>query len=129
MSLFDTYGEKETDMDKDLEDCFEIHMPEEYKPTVNEGRNRIEELEMSEWQTIESAPRDGTCVLLYGYWAGEISGPTNNLSIDIGSWNGGKSDYDGFDWWYLSTGDAYACWMRATHWMQLPPLPIPPSHT
>lgn len=77
-------------------------------------------------QPIETAPKDGTSVLLYGVWAGEIHGVgrDNRCSYDIGHWNGGGSDFEGFDWWSLDTGDAYACWMRPTHWM---PLPTPPS--
>ena len=79
-----------------------------------------------EWLPIESAPKDGTEVLLYGIWAGEIHGESKSPVIDIGSWAGGSSDYAGNDWWQLSTGDAYACWMRPTHWMPLPPPPVSP---
>lgn len=79
---------------------------------------------MLEWQPIESAPRDGTHILLFGIWAGEISGVSKSPVIDIGIWTGGTSDFPGDDWWSLPTGDAYACWMRATHWM---PLPKPPK--
>ncbi len=45
------------------------------------------------------------------------------FTIDIGMWAGGTSDYPGNDWWALTTGDAYGCWMRATHWMPLPDKP------
>lgn len=81
---------------------------------------------MDEWQDISTAPKDGTEVLLWGEWAGEIHGPCGKQSIDIGSWQGGFSDFGGPDWWASSTGDAYQCWVRATHWM---PLPLPPSPT
>lgn len=76
-----------------------------------------------EWQPIETAPKDGTIVLLWGEWAGEINGQSGIDTMDIGSFIDGKSDYDGDDWWLLVTGDAYACWMRPTHWMPLPPPP------
>lgn len=77
-----------------------------------------------EWQTIETAPKDGTEVLLFGHWAGEINGIiADRKQADIGSWQGGKSDYVGNFWWRLSTGDAYACWMVPSHWMPLPPPP------
>jgi len=79
---------------------------------------------MIEWQPIETAPKDGRVVLLFGIWAGEIHGEYDEPTIDIGSWGGGKSDYPGNDWWHLTTGDNYACWMRPTHWM---PLPEPPQ--
>lgn len=77
-----------------------------------------------EWQQIETAPRDGSQVLLYGLWAGEVSGPIIDPRVDIGFWNGGESDYAGTDWWQIVTGDAYACWLKPTHWM---PLPEPPK--
>lgn len=73
------------------------------------------------WRPIADAPKDGTVVLLFGKWAGEIHGPNAKPSIDIGFWQGGKSDYQGDDWWSLTTGDAYACWINATHWKPLPP--------
>ena len=76
------------------------------------------------WQPIETAPKDGTAVLLYGLWQGEINGIADEPTTDIGYWAGGSSDEPGNDWWRISTGDAYACWMRATHWM---PLPEPPN--
>ena len=75
------------------------------------------------WLPIESAPKDGTVVLLFGEWAGEIHGPNKTASIDVGFWQGGEGDYPGNDWWATTTGDAYACWVRATHWMPLPAAP------
>lgn len=79
---------------------------------------------MSEWQPIETAPKDGTVVLLFGLWAGEVGGIAQEPQIDIGRWSGGRSDYGSDGWWGLITGDAYGCWMRPTHWM---PLPQPPK--
>ena len=76
-----------------------------------------------EWQPIETAPKDGTAVLLWGLWAGEINGPDETPRVDIGQFTDGRSDYAGNDWWQLLTGDAYACWMQPTHWMPLPPPP------
>lgn len=78
---------------------------------------------MTEWQPIETAPKDGTVVFLYGTWAGEINGISNQPTVDIGSWAGGDSDFSGDDWWQLATGDAYGCWMRPTHWLPIPDAP------
>lgn len=81
------------------------------------------------WLPIETAPKDGATVLLYGLWAGEINGQATVPTTDIGYWLGGKSDEPGDDWWQLSTGDAYSCWMRPTHWQPLPPPPAIQSTT
>lgn len=77
-----------------------------------------------EWQPIETAPKDGTDVLLFGDWAGEINGMAEKPSIAVGTWTGGASDYGPDGWWYLPHSDGYACWMKATAWM---PLPKPPA--
>lgn len=78
---------------------------------------------MSEWQPIETAPRDGTVLLGFGEAAGEINGPFCKNEVAPICWSGGRSDYPGYEW-TLTCGDAYACWMRPTHWM---PLPTPPK--
>jgi hypothetical protein len=79
-----------------------------------------------EWQPIETAPRDGTLLLVWGkVWAGEISRVLENRHGDFGlaSYSDGKSDFAGRDWWDCAGGDAYATWCCPTHWM---PLPAPP---
>ena len=72
-----------------------------------------------EWQPIETAPKDGTRILLYspdamepkcfiGYWLNDVDYP------DGGAW---------FDYWREDTGlpiDA-----DSTHWMPLPEAPNP----
>lgn len=78
---------------------------------------------VQQWQTMDSAPNDGTSVLVYGPWAGEIAGESGVSVFDIARWCGGKSDFAGDDWWSASTGDAYACWIKATHWQPLPTAP------
>lgn len=81
------------------------------------------ELTSYEWQTIDSAPKDGTEVMLFGLCAGEVNGVSEFRGIDIGSWSGGKSDWGDGDWWDSTGGDAYKCWCKATHWMPLPENP------
>lgn len=72
------------------------------------------------WRTIDSAPVDGTHVLGYGLWAGEINGidaePTMAV---IYKWSD-NSDYEGFIWSVHGT-DAYAAWMKPTHWQPIEP--------
>jgi hypothetical protein len=75
------------------------------------------------WRPIESAPRDGTPVLIFGLWAGEIHGPNSEPSIFIAAYSGPHGDFTGYDW-NVDGGDAYACWAKPSHWM---PLPAPPS--
>lgn len=75
------------------------------------------------WRPIKSAPRDGTRILGYGLWAGEINGPDTEPYFCVIYWRGGRMDYPGFGWRVEGT-DAYTAWMRPTHWM---PLPRPPQ--
>lgn len=78
---------------------------------------------MSDWQPIETAPRDGIAILGYWEWAGEINGIDHDKEIAIIFWSGGRTDYPGFEWVVRGT-DAYAAWLRPTHWMPLPPPPL-----
>ena len=79
--------------------------------------------EVAQWQPIETAPRDGTKILLYGQWQGEINGMRNDV-VAVGAWGGGRSDRGKSGWWDIINTDGYACWIYATHWM---PLPAPPN--
>lgn len=65
---------------------------------------------MSEWQPIETAPKDGRDILLW---------PTRwpRKKIDLGFWNDGSGS------WSLSTDIEYSP-QNPTHWM---PLPEPPK--
>jgi hypothetical protein len=79
---------------------------------------------MNEWQPIESAPLDGSTVLVYGEWCGEINGRTGRFGTFPARWDDGSSDYCGDGWLQVDGTDAYAAWVKATHWM---PLPEPPA--
>ena len=76
------------------------------------------------WQPIETAPKDGTEILLYGVTAGEISGMHRRPVICCGDWMGGRSDFPGQDWWNVLHTDGYCVWCRATHWLPLPDPPL-----
>lgn len=61
---------------------------------------------MSEWQKIETAPIDGTEVLVY-------------VPRRLGALIGTAYNTTGAQWWGRNLGD-----LKPTHWM---PLPEPPS--
>lgn len=64
---------------------------------------------MSEWKPIETAPKDGSAVLLWAdvkTWTGEEVPVTGWFTIGSCKW--------------VSHGD----WLKPTHWM---PLPAPPA--
>lgn len=85
-----------------------------------------ERRETEKWQPIETAPKDGTPMLGFGIWMGEISGISKSPVIDIIESPAKSVDHDSSaeGWWNCVTGDAYVCWLKPTHWM---PLPEPPE--
>jgi hypothetical protein len=64
------------------------------------------------WQPIETAPKDGTKVLLY--WKPLPYAKRKWGTIRLGRWNGSS--------WQMEMGGLYRC--DCTHWM---PLPLPPA--
>lgn len=72
---------------------------------------------MTEWQTIDTAPKDGRQILLYGQWYGEINKLDENMSIYLAEYI--------YDEWSVVGGDYYASnVVNPTHWM---PSPEPPK--
>jgi hypothetical protein len=69
------------------------------------------------WQPIDTAPKDGTCVLLYGIWSGEVHGSVDEYSILQASFS--------LNDWLVEGGEYYCAYViNPTHWM---PLPAPPK--
>ena len=78
------------------------------------------------WQPIETAPRDGTAILLYEpfdpRWSRMKPGnrPMDVLCIGLGRWH--SPDYEPDHW-----GDGFEPWEKLmespTHWMPLPEFP------
>jgi hypothetical protein len=65
-----------------------------------------------DWQTIETAPKDGTYILVYGKHSRAIGYPGRQLTVR----------WDGQAW--ESADDGYGVYLTPTHWM---PLPKPPG--
>lgn len=75
-----------------------------------------------DWQPIETAPKD-QMIEVFGQWAGEISGQdSEEPDIYIVTGECERPDYPGFTWLVHGT-DAYAAWVKATHWRALRPAP------
>ena len=69
---------------------------------------------MNEWQSIETAPKDGTWVAL---WLRGNRHDSDNERPIVGRWHGDDNPWAG--WGYPGFGG-----YRASHWL---PLPAPPS--
>lgn len=67
---------------------------------------------MSEWQPIETAPKDGRAIMVW--MSADENGPHCFAPISITG--------DG-KWWDDSTGDQIEVLRSATHWMPLPNAP------
>lgn len=85
---------------------------------------------MGEWQPIETAPKDGTHILVHddiGYsvaaWEDRQNGPGASGVVQPPGWRacakGTMVDDEGWD-----TGHGYKLELEPTHWM---PLPAPPA--
>jgi len=71
---------------------------------------------MSDWQPIETAPKDGTRIIV-----------TNGDEMEFCSW-GEINPVDSPDWlgWVFGSGDDYSVYdqiTNATHWMSAPEFP------
>jgi hypothetical protein len=68
------------------------------------------------WQSIETAPKDGTSVLVYGFWEGELHGQDDERDV----W---KAHFV-LDEWFVDGGEFYSQHViDPTHWMPLPEEP------
>ena len=77
---------------------------------------------MGDWQKIETAPKDGTPVLVFNTMDRECGYCTDPGQIGVASW--GKIAMPGERYYWMSTvccdGVSY---FKPTHWMPLPEVP------
>lgn len=81
---------------------------------------------MSEWQPIETAPKNGKHVLLWCPW---LNDPVNMGYVSVGSFREDDYAHDDGPTWLDDSHDDFSTGyasrpLRATHWM---PLPEPPK--
>lgn len=72
---------------------------------------------MSEWQPIETAPKDGTDILLY------LPGAAQCFSMIIGHWSACDELPDDDAWYPTTPHAADSLDIDPTHWMPLPKAP------
>jgi len=79
-----------------------------------------------DWQPMETAPRDGTRILIGGRWSLEWSPGYGEWTCEVAAWGSPHSDGSGRDAdWYagmIPLTRAFA--VTWTHWQ---PLPAPPD--
>ncbi len=89
--------------------------PPEMKPALDRLCDGLMQLAKEEaacdddWQPIETAPKDGTRILVYR------PGKHNHPAVGVDFWQVGHAPYD--VWWHSPSNG------QPTHWMSLPPPP------
>ena len=77
---------------------------------------------MTEWQPIETAPKDGTEIFVYAKWKykncdAKYSWRVANYRSDISGWE------NGCHFWTITSTHFHETAIEPTHWMPLPPPP------
>ena len=79
-----------------------------------------------EWQPIETAPKDGTMVLMAGFWNDKSAAGVGAPAMTMASWSSVMSDgVSGYEWyaqWLTPLASITITW---THWRPLPDPPAP----
>ena len=83
-----------------------------------DGKRVWEKPDSNGWMPVETAPKDGTPILLSGVYMWETYEQFSQDGIVVGCFNDAYKD------WIIVTSGPDACTVRPTHWM---PLPDPPQ--
>jgi hypothetical protein len=68
------------------------------------------------WQPIETAPKNGASILLYGYWESDLRAMKGEKDIWMARYL--------YDEWYINGGEYYGSYVRfPTHWAEIPEPP------
>ena len=67
---------------------------------------------------IETAPKDGTEIIVYGKWSGEVYGDHEGNHFGVATFLNGR--------WDLTLAECYSVECNPTHWVSLPPPPVQP---
>jgi hypothetical protein len=82
---------------------------------------------MMQWNPIETAPKDGTAVLVMrNVWPGTDSGKADSCNAHntyVASWWAGEDGDEGEWVCYMDMPQEPRCPIEPTHWMHLPPPP------
>jgi len=78
---------------------------------------------MTDWQPIETVPKDGTYVILYTCRDG-LGRPTVGRWVDIVHTHNGVIAYERHDWDMADSLSLLLPPLTVTHWMAFPPSPL-----
>jgi hypothetical protein len=77
---------------------------------------------MPSMNPIETAPVDGTEILVFGEYQGELTGKSEVKSFGVAKWSDRPTPFLGYDW-EAAAGDHVVGWYNATHWLPTPARP------
>ncbi|MCA0276314.1 MAG: hypothetical protein LCH86_09935 [Proteobacteria bacterium] len=95
---------------------------DEIENALDAKDKQIAELEAGGWQPIETAPKDGTVVILYCPQGD--GNPGSTYRVTVGNWWSSQDDQEPWEGWVSWDGGFSEDTMMPTLWQ---PLPAPPS--
>lgn len=81
------------------------------------------EMRRVDWESVETAPRDGTVIIGIGQVVDENGLVSSMPLMRFIAWEGSDADFPGYEW-RLDGTDAYAMWMKPILWTRSPDWPL-----